>query len=1370
MPIGERTRRWLRRGAVVGGLALAALAVGALAVPRIIAAQVEARVGGRVAFDGWWLNWHSAGVRGLRLHESAATDAPVWARAAWVRTDLSLAGFFTGRFAPTVLAFERPEVTIRLDRSGQPLVTFPERPPGTDRLPVASVANGRLTFAQEGRRELSVGGITGRLTPTPGTSGRTARFEAQAEDPRWGPLTAEGDLAVEPGPSARLAVRAPAVAASAEAAACLPFVPEETWRHVTVIGPVDAALTVQAPMPDGRPPDVLVIVRSAGTAVALPELGLDLSDATGEVRIHNDQVELRSLRGRALDGTAEVSGRLDFAARPPRLNLGLRLRNVDVERTPETWQLQDAGLTGRLSGSAHLRLSLDPDGARLDGSTGQGELTGGTLGDIPFKSLKLAMRAEKDEIVYDTAPADSANPPDDGPAPLDPPDDPPSAGAPSPRPAGPTARNMPAWIVSTLIAMQTPAANPPQGPGTPAPAAAQAPDRPKSPGFVMPKSIRTQMEFDDLDLDPLIARAQALGIVLPFVASGRLSVKANATIPLGRLRELRGYAFHGSVTLTGGTVAGIDLGRVTAELDLSDGVLELRRIAGVLVERVQGGLLAHPPAAPDFGDGDPLAPGAFRGRLRAELEPRGRFEAHVEGVDLPISELIAPYVPPPAPVTGRVTGTVDVIGDLAHADDPEAWQAGGHLTAERVTYRGTALDTVATDATVAGGTLTVGKFTATLAGRPLALDGRLALTPPHEFDARLRIDDWDLARLLALVPRLPESLRGMAGRVALRAQGRGTAKPWAVITDGEGRVARLQAAGVALGDVPLKWSTTEAGIVVAIPEARPLGAGFRAQATIPDRGAGPITGRAELRGLDTAKLAALVPGAGLPMTGRADGQATFTVSRDPAGGSPAVAAQARFQAPGLTLRGVPVTAVVATAELKQGTVRYELAGDGLDGRFRLAGSGPIPPSGPLDSHAQAVGFSLRPELWRALELGALEPLEGQGAINTNVRLNPGGTLGARGFAEVRDLSWGRVLPLGRLRATFAITPGGWEAQPLEGDLFGGTVRASARSEPPPAPPGSVQFRVDVERAELARLLAFEPVLAQGAHGTAALRLAGRLDPGLRVDGELRIDRGELLGLPLSEVRAPITLTYVPASGAGSLDLTRWSARFARGRVQGNIRTRLGQSRGFQTEIELADLDLETLNRALSDAARPSTGKLGGRISLGGTDRATPASYQGRVELTLADAALGDVPILRALDRFLGGASGGVFERGQLRGVLNGRGLEIEECGLQGRILQLHAEGTIAYNQDLDLVVLVNTNQIIPQTGNALLALIPGLNQVRGSEATLQVANFLSSRLLKFRVTGTLRNPSVNLDPTVTVTNAAVGFFAGALRLPLGLLK
>ena len=69
------------------------------------------------------------------------------------------------------------------------------------------------------------------------------------------------------------------------------------------------------------------------------------------------------------------------------------------------------------------------------------------------------------------------------------------------------------------------------------------------------------------------------------------------------------------------------------------------------------------------------------------------------------------------------------------------------------------------------------------------------------------------------------------------------------------------------------------------------------------------------------------------------------------------------------------------------------------------------------------------------------------------------------------------------------------------------------------------------------------------------------------------------------------------------------------------------------------------------------------------------------------------------------------------------------------------------------------------------ALVNGAIGYGFSSLTVPIALlFLTNRLLKFRITGTLRSPSVQIDPTVVVSTAAVGFFGGILKLPAEVLR
>ena len=102
-------------------------------------------------------------------------------------------------------------------------------------------------------------------------------------------------------------------------------------------------------------------------------------------------------------------------------------------------------------------------------------------------------------------------------------------------------------------------------------------------------------------------------------------------------------------------------------------------------------------------------------------------------------------------------------------------------------------------------------------------------------------------------------------------------------------------------------------------------------------------------------------------------------------------------------------------------------------------------------------------------------------------------------------------------------------------------------------------------------------------------------------------------------------------------------------------------------------------------------------------------------------------MFREIDRFLGSARGGLFEDGDFSATIANHQVDVDPLTLQGRLAQLHASGTVGFDGQLNLEVLINTNQIISQTGQALVALIPGQEGPRPGTATPDGASAGSSR-------------------------------------------
>ena len=1316
-------RIWLVR-ASVGSLALVfgLFGVSWWVVPAMISREIASRLGADAEFHGWWVDGRSAGVTGLVLREAGA-GAPVFATADRVTTDLNLAMILRGRFTPTRMTVTRPKVLVRFGPGGEPLTKLrPVQQGGT--FPVVIVETAQLTLAQTGRPAMVIENLLGRF----GTDGRGLTFAARANDRDWGLLEATGGFSSDfTAGMLVLKTGSAGLSVTPEKVLAIPFVPSQVWENVAPTGDVDVRLTIETSEKAGNAPHVQTEISLRRASVVSPTLGLTATRTTGKVFVDGALVTLTGLSGRAVDGRVTARGGLDFGRSPAVIDVTLGLESIDVTKAPPAWNLGALGVTGRLSGEARVHATMSPDGVDLSGSSGKAVVTGGTIQGIPVKSLTLIMNAKGGELRYDSTKDASSN----------------AVSPPDPK----------ALMAELLVALQAP----------------DAADQ-KKPAFQLPKSISTRLELEDVEIAQVVAKAEyLLGFPFPLPVTGKLAMKADATIPLGRLQHLNEYAFHGDLTLTGASIFRVDVGRLSARVDLDGGVLNLTKLRGQLVDSPRGGPdNPPPPTTADVPSDGPIPPGAFRGELHAELDPPGKLSARLEGIDLPLGEIAAPALPRPTPVSGLATFKFDARADLKSATNPDAWAVNGSALSRRIRYGDATLDEVSTAFELMNGRLDVAELTAKLAGRPLTARVKVALKAPYEMTGKLDVSGWDLSRALAWRPGALASYFG--GSLTAKAEARGTLAPRAIETEGRGRVDRLKTGPLALGDVPFSWTTKGKDVAVTVTDARPLGGRLDAEATIPLDPGRPFTGSAKLENIDVAAVSVQ----GLALSGKASGRVDVSVPSDVT----ALAATVRLTSSDLTVQGVPAEHVLATVKARRGTIDYDLSAQSLGGTVRLKGEVPFgaaPVRPETNGSVQAVNFSVERLLKARGFIGPAAHVSGRGAIDANLRAVLSGEaagLYARGVAEFRDLHIGAASAPGKIRGEVAVSPKAWRVEPLSGDLLGGSLSGFVWGTPAVENGirGPTGFDLKLEHTPLKSLLALTPGLPAEADGAGALHIAGTLAESVHANVEYVVPRAHVSGFPLVELRIPCEIV-VPPGGSGTVRIRRWTARLAGGRIRGDASFRFGADRSFKTDLILSDIDLETIARSRSKSSRSTTGRISGKVTLAGSDSANPHGYRGNLDLDLDDASLVNMPVFREIDKFLGSARGGLFEHGDLIGTVSNRQINLDPLTLEGRLAQLHITGTVGFDGQLNLAALISTNQVIPQTGQALLALIPGLGSgARNDEATLKVANYLSNKLLKFRITGTADNPSVSLDPSLLVAGPAVGFFAGVLKLPLGFVK
>jgi translocation and assembly module TamB len=1323
----------LRRLSIsLGVLVAIAIAGWVWVIPRVIVGQIQASYNGKVSIGGWWIDGKSSGIRDLHLHESRLAESPVWASTRRVATDLSIWSLLRGRTSPSRVTVESPRIVFRLDSHGQPLTRPEFRGVGSRKsspastLPRVIVTDAELTVAQEGRpKPMVVSGIVARLDP----KGDRIAISAETKDAAWGPWTLSGSTEPSFG-SGFITLTGNGITDVPKKVELVPFVPSEVGVHVQPLGPINGQVSLRWAGASGV--QTTTFVTFPNTTVRFPTLGLTTTHTTGSVTVEGPVVDVHDVRGEAIGGTVDAKGTLNFAKSPPSIDFNLALKGIDVTAAPRAWQLDEVGATGKLSGAAHLVVALSAAGPDLSGTTGDAVIEGGNLDGIAVKSLRVAMTAEGNDLRY--------------------------------QPQSTTSSEEELSRDLRMLALQATA----QGVFTKK--SDHHPD-PARTGLVLPKTLSTHIELEDVDLNKVLARAEAVGIRLPFAVAGTLSLKADATIPLGTLRDLKGYVFRGDLSLKGAHIFGVDLGHLTARLDLTNGVLDLKDFRGLLVDRPDGGVANRPPTTPPVPETGPLPPGGFRAHMHAELAPPGRFSAHLRGEQLPLTELAAPVLSDANQVGGFLTINAQAEANVSTLADPKTWALSGRLESERVRYQTASLDAISTRFSIEDGRLDLLELSAQLGGNPLRADLELGLTAPFDFRGTLEVSGWEIADALALIPGEPRPAPA-GGRVTAKARAKGTLAPWRLETQGEGRVDKFRAEGVELGNVPIRWGTVDGVIEVRGVDAQPFGGRVQLSAEVPTTGDQPIHGSASFTDIDMAKFSSAMPPGGLMLSGQANGKIEFAVPP----GATSLDANVSLSANELRIQGIPADAVEATVSIRKGMLIYDLLAKSLGGKIRFKGDLPLsatPPHSEANARFQAASFNLS-DLWRAWDLrGPIAKLQGVAGIDANLRtgLRPL-DLRAHGIVAARDLHWGSDFPLGNLRGEVVVTPRRWRIEPLSGELFLGLVNGSFWGDLTNHGGERIGFDFRVERASLSRVAGLQPKIARHLEGSGTLRVSGRMDDTLRAEGEISVPQARVYGLPVNELRVPTEVSFDPRNGIGVLQIHRLSARVAGGQIRNDARFHFGGHSAYTSDAQISSLDLETVVRLFADVRRPATGKISGRISVAGPDPGDLRALRGRVDLDLDDASLVDLPVFRELDRFLGSARGGVFDDGDLHASIVDRQLIIDQFTLSGRLAQIHASGTIRFDGKIDMEVLINTNEIISQSGQNLVSLIPGLRRLEGKagESTRAFTSFLSNRLLKIRVAGTVSNPQVNIDTGIAVTSAAVGFFGSVFSLPAGLIR
>ena len=220
-----------------------------------------------------------------------------------------------------------------------------------------------MTIRQDGRADSIFKGID--LTLEPGEN--AIKVSGTVEDDAWGKWTAEGTIPVggsaSPGRLVLTTIEKKHV--TPDLLRRVPFVSPNAWTHVVLKGTTSARLELMFDTLTGHVA-YRMGMEPTETAVEIPSVGLDFTDASGEVVAQGAVVMLTDVRGKAADGDVRLDSRMDFSGRDSVMRFVADLMNMDVRKLPKLWRLP-AELEGRLSGKLEFTITLlEPEGTRIE--------------------------------------------------------------------------------------------------------------------------------------------------------------------------------------------------------------------------------------------------------------------------------------------------------------------------------------------------------------------------------------------------------------------------------------------------------------------------------------------------------------------------------------------------------------------------------------------------------------------------------------------------------------------------------------------------------------------------------------------------------------------------------------------------------------------------------------------------------------------------------------------------------------------------------------------------------------------------------------------------------------------------------------------
>ncbi len=858
--------------------------------------------------------------------------------------------------------------------------------------------------------------------------------------------------------------------------------------------------------------------------------------------------------------------------------------------------------------------------------------------------------------------------------------------------------------------------------------------RPADPPAAAPTTASATITLRDVNLAELVEKAN---LDLGYKLGGKVTVVANVSVPLGEAAASKAYVLKGKVTAAEVTLDDLVVRDLSAELGYAGGKLTLTKLTATVPSDAATG-----PA------------GRITGTASADIEPRGDAKASLTLAELPLGILFK-ILPGGIDIAGAVSGTADFRAPVDKLSDPATWAGGSNLTAATLTAFGRTIRDAKLKLDVSDGKAVLSSVTAVVEGVPVTGGGSVALSDKYAYTATLRTAPKDVSELQKLVPEL-DSPVAIKGKLAVDATARGTLSPFAVTASGSVSAADLAVGGTTGEKLSAKWTATRERLTVTDLTAGVFKGKLTGSADIPFRRDGRGEFELAFQDIDAAAVAATFPKLPVRVTGVVSGDITSRLPAAKPNAARAISADVNLTAPKLTVQGIPAEKLVGKLTVEGTALKYELEGKTLGGSFEVTGRYPAAKAD--DDEADDGTITLR-----SLDLGRLSQalrLSGtrlRGVVDLSFRYSADLTAGS-GRYRLRGLGVNDSQMAPELSGRLRLRNGSLELADAVGPLAGGTIRARVRGSL--TAPERNFYRLDIDRADLGRLLSSVTARPDFFDGGLSLTARGKLWPQVTATGAVTMSRGRLAGMTASDLRIPFQFATTVGGGV-QLTVRDITGTLGGGRVTGQFEYSGGASARTNGQLKFTSVQVGSVLSDLKQSNYFGTARATGRIDLSGENMTSMDDLKGSVVATVGQAGVRDIPVLTAVLPFVSPtALLKPFDSGELRGRLSRGVFRIEKLSLSSSNAELFAEGNVTLSGRLDLGVIVRTGSVgLNDVALRQLGLTLPLTVGPIPVALIRdVSIYLSNRTVRLTIGGTASHPRPQVNTAALLTDEAVRFF------------